>query len=188
MQAFRFVHAADLHLDSPLLGLENHEDAPTETIRNATREALRNLVDLCLEESASFLVIAGDVYDGDWRSAETGRFFARQMLRLANAEPPIPVFLVKGNHNAASALSREISVPSVVTFPHRKADTQVICDISVAIHGQSYSRPDLSEDISQNYPAPVPGMFNIGLLHTSATGRPPHHRYAPCDPEALAGK
>jgi exonuclease SbcD len=188
MHSFRFVHAADLHLDSPLRGLEFHEDAPIELIRTATREALRNLVDLCIQESVSFLIIAGDVYDGDWKSVETGRFFARQMNRLAAAEPPISVFLVKGNHDAQSVVSRELPVPSVQTFSHRKPETATLSELGVAIHGQSYSRPDLTDDISREYPAAVKGQFNIGILHTCASGRNGHDRYAPCDPIALAQK
>ena len=72
MADFLFIHAADIHLDSPLLGLESHDDAPVDVIRGATREALQNLVNFCLDEHVAFLVIAGDVYDGSWRSAETG--------------------------------------------------------------------------------------------------------------------
>ena len=188
MHSFRFIHTADIHLDSPLLGLESRDDAPIALIRNATRQALENLVALCLEEQVSFLLIAGDVYDGAWRSVETGRFFARQMLRLANADPPIPVFLVKGNHDAESALSREIPVPTVHTFSHRKAATQIIENLGVAVHGQSYARPDVSEDLSLAYPPAIVGMFNVGLLHTCAVGRAGHERYAPCDPGALARK
>ena len=62
---FRFIHAADIHLDSPLRGLDQDETAPKERIRNATRVALKNLVDSALEEKVDFMVIAGDIYDGD---------------------------------------------------------------------------------------------------------------------------
>jgi len=188
MQNFKFLHAADLHLDSPLLGLESHEEAPIETIRNATREALRNLVDHCIAEGVNFLLIAGDVFDGDWKSAESGRFFAQQMLRLASAEQPIPVFMVKGNHDAISILSRDLPVENVFTFSAVKAQTKMLPEIGVAIHGRSYSRPDTTDDISQEYPAPVQGSFNIGILHTCAGGRPGHERYAPCEIEALKRK
>ncbi len=188
MPDFRFVHAADIHLDSPLKGLESHEDAPVDLIRGATRKALENLVDLCLQEQVSFLLIAGDVYDGDWKSAETGRFFARQMLKLATAEPPIPVFLIKGNHDAESAISREMVVPSVQTFPSAKPTTVLIEGLRVAIHGQSYSHVKVIEDLSKGYPGSEPGYFNIGMLHTCASGRDGHDRYAPCNPQDLITK
>jgi DNA repair exonuclease SbcCD nuclease subunit len=77
----KLVHAADLHLDSPLRGLERYEGAPVERIRGATRRALENLVDLCLEQGARLLLLAGDLYDGDWKDYSTGLFLAKQMSR-----------------------------------------------------------------------------------------------------------
>ena len=78
----KLVHAADLHLDSPLRGLARYPGAPVERMRGATREALQNLVELCLRERAGLLVIAGDLYDGEWPDYSTGMYFAAQMLRL----------------------------------------------------------------------------------------------------------
>ena len=77
--AMKFVHAADLHIDSPLRGLARYEGAPIEAVRGATRRAMQNLVDLCLEEGAAFLLIAGDIYDGDWKDYGTGLFFLNQL-------------------------------------------------------------------------------------------------------------
>lgn len=71
---FRFIHAADPHLDSPLQGLELHEGAPVEVLRGATRRAFENLVNLAIEEKVDFVVIAGDLYDGDWKDYSTGLF------------------------------------------------------------------------------------------------------------------
>ena len=183
---FRFVHAADIHLDSPMVGLDEIEGAPTEALRGATRQALTNLVDLCIDEETAFLLICGDVYDGDWKSLATGRFFAREMARLGAAQPPIPVFLIKGNHDAASVVSKEMRLSNVHTFHHRKATTERIEEIGVAIHGQSYRERETRDDLSLDYPEPEMGYFNIGMLHTCAAGRDGHGNYAPCDPEALA--
>ena len=85
----KFVHAADLHLDSPLRGLERYEGAPFDRIRGATRRALENLVDLCLTEAVDLLLIAGDLYDGNWKDYATGLFFAKQMSRLRQANIPV---------------------------------------------------------------------------------------------------
>jgi len=101
MPDFRFLHAADLHLDSPLRGLEADPFAPAELIRGATRRALGRLVDLAIDEKVDFLLIAGDIYDGDWPDFGTGLFFAAQMRRLTQAG--IPVFAIRGNHDAATA-------------------------------------------------------------------------------------
>jgi DNA repair exonuclease SbcCD nuclease subunit len=81
----KIVHAADLHLDSPLRGLERYEGAPVQEIRGATRRALENLVELCLEQDARLLLVAGDLFDGEWDDYSTGLFFAAQMAQLAEA-------------------------------------------------------------------------------------------------------
>lgn len=83
----KLIHAADIHLDSPLRGLERYEGAPTEALRAATRRALENLVDLALDESVVGVLLAGDLYDGDWKDYNTGLFFARQMERLRRILP-----------------------------------------------------------------------------------------------------
>ena len=108
----KFVHAADLHVDSPLRGLSRYEGAPVEAVRGATRRALENLVDLCLDEGASFLLLAGDIYDGDWKDYGTGLFFLHQLGRLRDAN--IPVVLVRGNHDAQSQITRHLRLPSHV--------------------------------------------------------------------------
>lgn len=183
----KFLHAADLHLDSPLRGLERYEGAPVDEIRGATRVALGNLTELAIAENVAFVLIAGDIYDGDWKDYNTGLFFARQMARLKSAG--IPVFMIRGNHDAASQITKQLRLAdNVVEFGADKPATRVLDDLGVAIHGQSFAHQSVSEDLSQSYPAPRPGLFNIGLLHTSADGRPGHASYAPCTPGGLASR
>jgi exonuclease SbcD len=186
--SFTFVHAADIHLDSPLRGLERYESAPAEKMRLATRDAFENLVQYCLTEKVDFVLLAGDLYDGDWRDYNTGHFFLRQMGLLRDAG--IPVFIVWGNHDAENAMTRKLSaLENMHVFPSKKAGTKRLEDLNVSVHGQSYGRKDVSDDLSGRYPSPDPGCFNIGLLHTSADGRSPEHaRYAPCSIEALVDK
>lgn len=174
----RFVHAADIHLDSPLKGLSRYEGAPAEQIREATRRALENLVELCLEENASFLLIAGDVYDGEWKDYATGLFFAKQMSRLREAA--IPVVLVRGNHDAASRIAKRLPLPSnVVELGSRRPSTHVMDDLGVAVHGQGFATAAVTDDLAAGYPDPVAGVLNVGLLHTSLDGREGHEPYAP---------
>lgn len=189
MREFRFIHCADIHLDSPLVGLEQYDDErPVEKIRTSTREALRNLVDACIEHDVSFLLIAGDLYNGRWKGISTGQFFASQMRRMVQAGKDIPVYLIKGNHDAESVVMREISIPNVHLFSHRKAESKLLEDLRVAIHGQSFAQPKEEANLSLHYPKPKDGYFNIGLLHTSATGRPGHDTYAPCTISDLTEK
>ncbi len=184
---FRFIHAADLHLDSPLRGLELPEDAPLDQIRGAARKALDNLVDLAIQEQVAFVLLAGDIYDGDWKDFNTGLFFNKRMVKLK--DEGIKVFIVSGNHDAASQVSKSLRLPdNVYVFPTRKADTQILEDIDVAIHGQSFASRSVTDDLSNQYPQASDGHFNIGLLHTSLSGREGHEPYAPCTVDGLKSK
>ena len=183
----RFLHAADVHLDSPLTGLPDYPGAPVDEIRNATRRAFRNMTDLAIERQLDFVVIAGDLYDGDWKSYDTGLVFRMQMARLDQAG--IPVFIVKGNHDAQSRITKSLGFPdNVHIFSHRKPETVKIENLRVALHGQSFKNQDVTENLSANYPKPLKGWFNIGVLHTAAEGREGHLPYAPCSVGELSAK
>lgn len=183
----KIVHAADLHLDSPLRGLERYEGAPVEEIRGATRRALENLVELCVEENAPLLLIAGDLFDGEWDDYSTGLFFAAQMARLAEAG--VQVVWVRGNHDAASRVVRRLRLPdNVRELSDKRPESVGFDDLGVVVHGQSFARGAVEQDLSKGYPPPRAGSVNIGLLHTSATGREGHDVYAPCSVEDLVGK
>lgn len=183
----KFVHAADIHLDSPLRGLERYPGAPVEQIREATRRAVENLVDLCIDEGADFLLIAGDLYDGTWKDYNTGLFFTDKMSRLREAE--IPVFLVRGNHDAASQITTKLRLPdNVAELSVRRAETKVLGNLGVAIHGQSFANKAVTDDLAAHYPDPIAGYFNIGLLHTCVSGREGHESYAPCSLDTLVRK
>ena len=187
MSSFRFLHAADIHLDSPLRGLIGQEDNAAQRVRTATRAALEQLVDCAIEEQVNFLVIAGDLYDGDWRDYKTGLFFVRQMGRLNNAG--IPVYLIHGNHDAQSQITRQLTLPdNVHVFDARKPDTFEVEEIHVALHGQSFRQRDVKDNLALGYPEPVSGAFNIGVLHTALEGKEGHANYAPCSLEDLVHK
>lgn len=184
---FKFIHAADIHLDSPLRGLERYEGAPIEEIRQATRRALENLVELAIDQSAAFVLLAGDLYDGDWKEFRTGLFFVSQMTRLREAG--IPVLLIAGNHDAANKMTRKLPLPdNVEVLSHRKPQTVRLDACEVAVHGQSFARGAVLDNLACGYPSGDSGLFNIGLLHTSATGREGHEPYAPCTLEDLRAR
>jgi DNA repair protein SbcD/Mre11 len=175
----KFIHAADIHLDSPLCGLARYEGAPVEQIQNATRQAFVNLINLAMQESVDFVLLAGDLYDTDWKDYNTGLFFNKQMTRLREAE--IPVYMVLGNHDAGNSMTRELQLPENVTrFSTSQPNTIRLDHLGVAIHGQSFPSKAVTEDLSSAYPNALSGYFNIGLLHTSVNGRKDHAPYAPC--------
>lgn len=183
----KFLHAADIHLDSPLRGLERYDGAPAGEIRGATRRALANLVDLALAEEVAFVLLAGDLYDGDWKDYNTGLFFAAQMRRLE--EVGTPVFVISGNHDAASQITRVLRPPENVTvFSTRKPETVEIKGLEVALHGQGFTTNTTAENLAAAYPPARPHFFNVGLLHTSLDGRPGHATYAPCTVDDLRAR
>lgn len=158
-----------------------------DAIRQATRRAVENLVRLAIDERVAFVLIAGDVYDGDWPDYNTGLFFARQMAKLRDAG--IDVYLISGNHDAESRITKALSLPdNVAMFPTDKPRTVVHDGTCVAIHGQGFARQAVTENLSLGYPSADKGCFNIGLLHTAAGGYEGHQPYAPCTVDDLRNR
>lgn len=183
----KFIHTADIHLDSPLRGLSAYPDAPFERLRSATRHAFKRLIDVALEEKVDFMVIAGDLYDGNWDQFNTGLFFVRQMGRLKAAN--IPVYVVLGNHDAQSRMTRSLHLPdNVKVFDSKKAQTFLLDDLQVALHGHSFKVAATTENLAVNYPVAKEGWFNIGVLHTALEGDSQHASYAPCSITELEAK
>ncbi len=183
-----FVHSADIHLDSPLKGLVQYEGAPdVAEIRGATRQALDNLVGFVLSEKVPLLIIAGDLYDGDWPDFNTGLYFSKQMQRLADSGTRVAI--VRGNHDAANAMTKTLVMPdNVKIFRTRKPETWRLDDLGIAVHGQSYPTSEVTENLAVGYPEPIPGMLNIGVLHCLISGATGHRPYAPCTLDDLAAK
>jgi DNA repair exonuclease SbcCD nuclease subunit len=181
---FHFVHAADLHIDSPLAGLRAKDGGVAASFARANRTAVEALVRETIDSGAKFLIISGDVFDGDWKDASTGLFFARQLGELHRAE--IPAFLVRGNHDADSVMSRSLNLPeSAYTFASGKAETKTIASLRVALHGRSFGARGVPDDFLASYPGRREGWLNVGLLHTGLDGVRGHETYAPCTVEDL---
>jgi len=135
----------------------------------------------------AFVLLAGDLYDGDWKDYNTGLFFNRQIARLDRED--IRVFVVAGNHDAQGKITRSLQPPTNThVFASKKPKTTELHDLGVAIHGQSYATSAVREDLASGYPDPLAGVLNIGLLHTSLDGRPGHEPYAPCSIDTLKAK
>lgn len=146
-------------------------------------------MELCLEEGAKLLLLAGDLYDGDWKDYSTGLFFCQQMARLR--EGGVTVVWIRGNHDAASRLTQHLRpTDNVHELSHaRPSSLELEFDgAQIAVHGQGFPKAKVSDDLSERYPAPVSGAFNVGLLHTALDGREGHDAYAPCRVESLVNR
>ena len=161
--------------------------APAEAMRGATRSALRSLVDLCLDETADLLLIAGDIVDGDWPDYHTGLYMVSELGRLREAE--IPVVMIRGNHDAASVVTKALRWPEGVRLlSSSRPETVTFEDIGVAVHGQSFATRAVTENLATGYPSPQSGLVNIGLLHTCLGGYAGHGDYAPCALDELVSR
>lgn len=173
------VHAADIHLDSPLRGLSRIGDDHAQELRGSTRRALKNLVALTIQRKADLLVIAGDLYDGGWHDFSTGQFFIEQMVVLKEAG--IPVVIASGNHDAASQITRSLTLPpGIHLLATDKPQSIRFDDLGAVVHGQGYAIRDVQDNLAAAYPDRIPDLVNVGVLHTAATGSPDHDTYAPC--------
>jgi len=177
---FRFVHTADLHLDSPLISLALRDPELTAEVGVASRTALTRIVDLCLGEAVDALLIAGDLWDGSQTSAKTPRFLKQELARLSDAG--IRSFILRGNHDAASKIIRELEPPPLCHVFGTKPGTQQfeVGGNSIAVHGVSIAECAVPESLLPRYPASVTGAVNIGMMHTSLNGSEGHDVYAPC--------
>ncbi|MEG3638046.1 metallophosphoesterase family protein [Magnetococcus sp. PR-3] len=183
---FSFIHCADIHLDSPMQGLDGtlREKLPPGLLENLTRNAWVRLIDEAIAKQVAFVTVAGDLYDGDWKDYRTGLFFAAQAQRLQQVG--IPLIILLGNHDAQSKLTKSLTLPdNVQILDHKKPQTILLAPYQTAIHGWSYPRAAMHENMVVEYPEAHPDFFNIGLLHTAMDGREGHDPYAPCRKQDL---
>lgn len=178
---FRFVHTADLHLDSPLRSLALRNSELADLVRGATRSALSAIVDLCIAEAVDALLIAGDLYDGSQTSMNTALFLSSELRRLEQAG--IRVFVIRGNHDSQSAIKRELSLPANVHLFSGRVKPMLAKTLDngreVYVHGVGFDNPHMAESLLPSFAGPVEDAINIGLLHTSLAGAPGHDNYAP---------
>ena len=180
IMTYRFVHTADIHLDSPLRSLAMRDALLADKISTASRDSFSNIVSLCISENVDALLIAGDLYDGSQTSMKTARFLTSQLERLE--KHGIRVFIILGNHDAESRLTRQLILPGNVHIFPASAGMESFNhgDMKICIHGISFEEPHVSENLLYEFASAVSGAINIGMLHTSLGGSEGHDPYSPC--------
>lgn len=178
----RFIHAADLHLDSPFSGLRDMPEEILKAIQQSTFNSLSNLVDSAIHNQVDFILFSGDIYDLEDRSVKAQVQFKKEMERLA--EEKIPVYIIHGNHDFIGDDSLHLSLPSnVKTFDTSVETIELTTGTGtvVAITGFSYSKRWITERMIEQYPKRFPQVdFHIGLLHGFQEGlNSEHAHYAP---------
>jgi DNA repair protein SbcD/Mre11 len=181
--SFTFVHAADLHLDSPFRGVSILDPSIVNTLRDSTFNAYRSLIDLCIERQAAFLLVAGDVYDAEDRSLRAQLRFRDGLVRLA--EKGIRAFVVHGNHDHCGTAASAIRWPeNVHIFDHHKMESRVVTvngAPAAVVYGLSHGRKSESENLAKRFRPSDMVLFGIGLLHCNVGANTGHEPYAPCE-------
>lgn len=188
MSSFRFVHAADLHLDTPFEGLAGTAPHVAQSLREASLQAWDALVELCIAEEAAFLLLAGDVYDGAERGVRAQLRFLHGLQRLA--EHGVQVFVAHGNHDPVdegwAAVRRWPENTTVFPADEVAAVPAVREGKRLAtVYGISYPRKACEENLALRFPsAGAPSIeaqgVQIGVLHCNAAGSAEHALYSPC--------
>lgn len=184
---FRFVHAADLHLDTPFRGIGQVAPEVARALREASLEAFDGLIDLTVRRGARFLLLAGDVYDGPAHGLRAQRRLRDGFERLSAAG--IGVFLVHGNHDplAEGGWSAIDGWPqNVRAFGAERVESAVaeVEGVPVAcVHGISFAQAAEPRNLARLFARSGAGL-QIGLLHASV-GESEHAPYAPCSLQDL---
>ena len=187
MSDFRFIHAADIHLDSPLEHLRSLDESTARQVAAASRRSVEAIVSAALEHEVAAVVIAGDLFDGPVRDASSALWIDSQLRKLRSAG--IDVVLIRGNHDALSNACKSVKWSAgVVQLGADKATSHVIDACGLAVHGQSFGARAVSENIAAAYPEGLDGYFNVGVLHTSLCGTAGHDTYAPTSIDVLEGR
>lgn len=182
MHAFRFVHAADLHLDTPFEGIGRTSPAVAEALRDASLDAWDALVELTLRRDAAFLLIAGDVYDGAERGVRAQLRFLRGLERLAAAG--VATLVVHGNHDPLDGWSAIQRWPENVTVFEAGEVRSVAIErggeLLATVHGVSYGSRDPQANLALGFARSAAPGLQLGLLHCNVGGEPGHAAYSPC--------
>ncbi|TYB81720.1 DNA repair exonuclease [Maritimibacter fusiformis] len=182
-KGMKFLHVADLHLDSPLRTQAARDSAMGEGLRAASRQVLARLVDVAVAEGVDAVLFAGDTFDSGVGDVASRAALAAELARLARAS--IPAVLIQGNHDALLDLDRYGPVSDALTVLTPDSPTFRVGEASV--HGMGFTAAHMAESLLPRYPRPEPGRWNIGLMHTSLDGAPGHDPYAPCALVDLVG-
>lgn len=180
-EMIKFLHCADLHLDSPFKGLSSLPNGLFQRLSDSTFVSFKRLIDLAISEEVDFVVIAGDLYDSGNRSLKAQSYLKNCFMKLKSYD--INVYVVHGNHDPLDGQWVDLDWPSnvhffggnhVQTIYFEKKGRQV-----AALHGFSYETAAVTDDRTLHYPDKRDDLYHIGILHGQADGYSGHSRYAP---------
>lgn len=179
----RLLHAADLHLDSPIQAAAMRDPDLAGRIGAASRSVLGAIVNMALAQRVDVVVLAGDVFDDGVPDMAARMQLIGALGRLA-AEG-IPTVLIRGNHDALLDHAEHGPLGEGIHLLDRDRPTVELK--GAAFHGLSFHKRHATRSMLPDYPAARPGMANVGVMHTSLGGAEGHDPYAPCGEADLLG-
>ncbi len=177
----RLLISADIHIGSPIRSIALRNNELGSRLKSATRDTFVRIVDLAIEEQVDALVLAGDIFDTSDPDVRSSTFLISQLARAASEG--VPTVLIRGNHDALLDHTARGKLGEHIHLLDIKQPTVHIGDI--AFHGISFDEKHKQKSLLPNYPEAIPGVFNVGLMHTALDNAPGHDPYAPCSSKDL---
>lgn len=180
MKKISFIHAADLHLDSPMVGLRHLPDRIFNRLRESTFHSLKKITRVAIEKDVDFVILAGDLFDGEDRSLKAQSRLRTEMLKLE--EEGIPVYVIHGNHDHLGGSWVHFDLPPNVHIFTSKVEIKTVRtkrDDLVYLYGFSYPQRHVLERKIDDYIKQDGADFHIGILHGNEGGGSEHGNYAP---------
>ncbi|EPR4668772.1 metallophosphoesterase family protein [Listeria monocytogenes] len=190
MKEIQFLHMADLHLDSPFIGLSTLPQPLFSAIQESTFQSLERITTVAIKEAVDFVLIAGDIYDSEDQSVRAQARFAKEMKRLEAAS--IPVFMIHGNHDFIEKHKEKLALPSNVHVFSEQVEVmshKTTTGVSVNIYGFSYNERHIRSSRVGEYKIQGDADFHIALLHGSEVSSSEEHDvYAPFRVQEISKK
>ncbi|EAE6828301.1 exonuclease SbcCD subunit D [Listeria monocytogenes] len=190
MKEIQFLHMADLHLDSPFIGLSTLPQPLFSAIQESTFQSLERITTVAIKEAVDFVLIAGDIYDSEDQSVRAQARFAKEMKRLEAAN--IPVFMIHGNHDFIEKHKEQLALPSNVHVFSEQVEVmshKTATGVSVNIYGFSYNERHIRSSRVGEYKIQGDADFHIALLHGSEVSSSEEHDvYAPFRVQEISRK
>ncbi|EAE2381410.1 exonuclease SbcCD subunit D [Listeria monocytogenes] len=190
MKEIQFLHMADLHLDSPFIGLSTLPQPLFSAIQESTFQSLERITTVAIKEAVDFVLIAGDIYDSEDQSVRAQARFSKEMKRLEVAN--IPVFMIHGNHDFIEKHKEKLTLPSNVHVFSEQVEVmshKTATGVSVNIYGFSYNERHIRSSRVDKYKIQGNADFHIALLHGSEVSSSEEHDvYAPFRVQEISKK
>ncbi len=190
MREIRFIHCADLHIDSPFKGLSEVHPKLRDILYESTYQSYSNIINLAISEGVDCVLITGDVYDGADKSLQAQLRFRDGLQRLADAK--IPSFVIYGNHDPLDSWSATLKWPDEVTIfgGDRVEQVPLVKDGKTIAHiyGISFSTREVRDNLALKFERLDERVLSIGLLHTNVGENTGHEAYAPASIEDLCSR